>query len=160
LDSIRNAVAGIKGAEISVSQEQNGPPTGKPIDIEISAEDFNLLTSTADKVKRYLDSLQIGGDEELKSDFQADKAEIVTNIDREKANRERISTGQIGRIFRTANYGMEISKYRDENDDYPIQLRVKESQRNNINTLMNLPVTYRDMAMNGAVRQVPLSAIA
>lgn len=160
LDSIRKAVAGIKGAEISVNQEQNGPPTGKPINIEISAEDFNLLTATADRVKRHLDSLQIGGVEELKSDFQADKPEIVINIDREKANREGISTGQIGRMFRTAIYGLEISKFRDENDDYPIQLRVKESQRNNINTLMNLPVTYRDMAMNGAVRQVPLSAIA
>lgn len=160
LDSIRNAVAGIKGAEISVSQEQNGPPTGKPINIEISAEDFDILTSTADRVQRYLDSLQIGGVEELKSDFQSDKPEIVINIDREKANREGISTGQIGRMFRTAIYGFEISKFRDENDDYPIQLRVKESQRNSINTLMNLPVTYRDMAMNGAVRQVPLSAIA
>src|SRR5690606_6583024 len=31
---------------------------------------------------------------------------------------------------------------------------------NDINTLMNLPITYRDMAMGGAVRQVPLSAIA
>src|SRR5690606_8860768 len=160
LDSIRNAVAGIKGAEVSVSQEQNGPPTGKPINIEISAEDFDLLTSTPERGNRYLDPLQTGGVEELKSDFQADKPEIVINIDREKANREGISTGQIGRMFRTAIYGLEISKFRDENDDYPIQLRVKESQRNNINTLMNLPVTYRDMAMNGAVRQVPLSAIA
>src|SRR5690606_33655333 len=160
LDDIRDAVAGIKGAEISVSQEQNGPPTGKPINIEISAEDFNILTSTADRVKRYLDSLHIPGVEELKSDFQSDKPEIVINIDREKANREGISTGQIGRTLRTAIYGFEVSKFRDENDDYPIQLRVKEDQRNNINTLMNLPITYRDMAMGGAVRQVPLSAIA
>ncbi|HEX7014456.1 MAG TPA: efflux RND transporter permease subunit [Cyclobacteriaceae bacterium] len=160
LDKIRHAVAGIKGAEISVTQEQNGPPTGKPINIEISAEDFNILTATADRLKRYLDSLQIGGVEELKSDFQSDKPEIVINIDREKANREGISTGQIGRTLRTAIYGLEVSKFRDENDDYPIQLRVKEDQRNNINTLMNLPITYRDMAMNGAVRQVPLSSIA
>src|SRR5690606_36227431 len=57
-------------------------------------------------------------------------------------------------------YGWEVSKFRDENDDYPIQLRVKEEQRNNINELMNIPITYRDMAMGGAVRQVPLSAIA
>ena len=160
LDSIRKAVTGIRGAELSVSQEQNGPPTGKPINIEISAEDFDILTSTADRVKRYLDSLQVPGVEELKSDFQSDKPEIVINIDREKANREGISTGQIGRIFRTAIYGLEVSKFRDENDDYPIQLRIGERERNNINTLMNLPITYRDMAMNGAVRQVPLSAIA
>jgi multidrug efflux pump len=160
LDKIRQAVQGIKGAEISVSQEQNGPPTGKPINIEISAEDFAILTKSADRLKRYLDSLQIPGVEELKSDFQSDKPEIVIKIDREKANREGISTGQIGRTLRTAIYGWEVSKFRDENDDYPIQLRVKREQRNNINELMNIPITYRDMAMGGAVRQVPLSAIA
>lgn len=160
LDKIREAVKGIKGAEISVDQEQGGPPTGKPINIEVAADDFEVLVSTSTKLKRYLDSLQIPGVEELKSDFQSDKPEIVINIDREKANREGISTGQIGGILRTAIYGLEVSKFRDENDDYPIQLRIKEEHRNDINTLMNLPITYRDMAMGGAVRQVPLSAIA
>jgi multidrug efflux pump subunit AcrB len=104
--------------------------------------------------------LQVPGVEELKSDFQSDKPEIVIKIDREKANREGISTGQIGGILNTAIYGEEVSRFRDENDDYPIELRIKEDQRNDINTLMNLPVTYRDMASGGAVRQVPLSSFA
>ncbi len=160
LDKIREAVKGVKGAEISVDQEQSGPPTGKPVNIEIAADDFEVLVSTADKAKRYLDSLQIPGVEELKSDFESNKPEIVINIDREKANREGISTAQIGGILRTAIYGTEISKFRDANDDYPIQLRIMESQRNDINMLMNLPITFRDMTMGGVVRQVPLSSFA
>ena len=160
LNKIRSAVQGVKGAEISVNQEQGGPPTGKPISIEISADDFDVLVTTANSAKRYLDSLQVPGVEELKSDFESSKPEIVINIDREKANREGISTAQIGGVLRSAIYGMEISKFRDDNDDYPIQLRVKESQRNDINTLLNLPITFRDMTMGGAVRQVPLSALA
>jgi multidrug efflux pump len=160
LDKIRTAVRGIKGAEISVDQEQGGPPTGKPINIEIAADNFDLLVKTANEVKRYLVAQQVPGVEELKSDFQSDKPEIMINIDREKANREGISTAQIGRALGTAVYGFEISRYRDENDDYPIELRVRQDQRNDINALMNLPITYRDMAMGGAVRQVPLSAIA
>ncbi len=160
LDKIRAAVKGVKGAEISVNQEQGGPPTGKPISIEISADRFDVLVSTANSVKRYLDSLQVPGVEELKSDFESSKPEISITIDREKANREGISTGQIGAILNAAIYGMEVSRFRDDNDDYPIQLRVKESQRNDINTLMNLPITFRDMTMGGAVRQVPLSSVA
>ncbi len=160
LSTVREAVKGIKGAEVSVGQEQGGPPTGKPINIEIAADDFDALVATADRAKRYLDSLQVPGVEELKSDFQSDKPEIIINIDREKANREGISTGQIGSILNTAIYGDEISRFRDVNDDYPIELRIKESQRNDINTLMNLPITFRDMAMGGAVRQVPLSSFA
>ena len=160
LEKIRTSVKGVKGAEISVNQEAGGPPTGKPVSIEISADDFDVMVATANRAKKYLDSLQVPGVEELKSDFESSKPEIVINIDREKANREGISTAQIGGVLRAAIFGMEISKFRDDNDDYPIQLRVKESQRNDINTLMNLPITFRDMTMGGAVRQVPLSSLA
>lgn len=160
LDSIRNAVKGIIGAEVTVGQEQGGPPTGKPVNIEFTSDNFDDLVAASVYAKQYLDSLQIPGVEELKSDFQSDKPEIIINIDREKANREGISTAQIGMILRTSIYGVEISKFRDDNDDYPIQLRVADHQRNDINSLMNLPVTFRDMSAGGQVRQVPLSAIA
>lgn len=160
LTKIRESIKNIPGATISVNQEQGGPPTGKAINIEIAADDFDVLVAAADKTKRYLDALQVPGVEDLKSDFQSDKPEITVNIDREKANREGISTGQIGMALRTAIYGAEVSKFRDDNDDYPIQLRIKQDQRNDINTLMNLPITFRDMTMGGAVRQVPMSAIA
>ena len=160
MDKIRQAVKGIKGAEISVNQEQNGPPTGKPINIEIGADDFDLLVASSTRLKRYLDSLQIPGVEELKSDFQSDKPEVKISIDREKANRAGISTNDIGRALFTALYGAEVSRFRDENDDYPIQVRVRSEQRNDLNVLMSLPITYRDMSMGGQVRQVPLSAVA
>jgi len=160
LNEIREAVKGIRGAEISVDQEQGGPPTGKPVNIDIAAENFELLVKTADDVKRYLVANQVGGVEELKSDFQSSKPEILIDIDREKANREGISTRDIGQALGTAVYGAEISRFRDENDDYPIQLRIKENQRNDPNVLINLPITYRDMGSGGVVRQVPLSAIA
>lgn len=145
LNKIREAVKGLKGAEVSVNQEAHGPPTGKPVNIEVAAEKFDDLVATASRVKRYLDSLQVPGVEELKSDFQSDKPEIVVNIDREKANREGISTAQIGMALNTAINGREISKFRDANDDYDITLQVNELQRNDINTLMNLPLTYRDI---------------
>jgi len=160
LDRIREAVKGIRGAEITVDQEQMGPPQGKPVNIEIAADDFTLLVASAEKVKKYLDSVGVAGVEELKSDFQSNKPEIVLNIDREKANREGISTGQIGGLLRTSILGKEITKFRDEEDDFPVQLRLKKEQRTDLNTLLNLPVTFRDMVMGGAVRQVPLSAVA
>ncbi len=160
LTRIREAIKNIPGATISVNQEQGGPPTGKPINIEIAADDFDVLVAAADKTKRYLDSQQIPGVEDLKSDFQNDKPEITIKIDREKANREGIATGTIGLALRNAINGAEISKFRDDNDDYPIQMRIREDQRNDINTLMNMPITFRDMSMGGAVRQVPMSAVA
>lgn len=160
LDKIREATKGIPGAEITVEQEQGGPPTGKPINIEITGDEFDQLSAVSKDIKRYLDSLGIPGIEELKSDLQTNKPEIIVEIDRERANREGISTAVIGKELRDAIFGTEVSKFKDANDDYPIQLRYAFDQRNNVNALMNLKITYRDMNMGGMIRQIPLSSVA
>ncbi|MBP9689880.1 MAG: efflux RND transporter permease subunit, partial [Bacteroidia bacterium] len=160
IDLIRNATKGIPGAEIIVEQERSGPPTGKPIAIEIKGDDINQLTQVSAGLKRYLDSLTIAGVEELKSDVQSSKPELVVVVDRERANREGISTAQIGGELRTAVFGKEVSKFKDANDEYPINLRYKEDQRNSIDAIMNLKITYRDMNAGGQIRQIPLSSVA
>jgi multidrug efflux pump len=160
LEEIRKAVKGIPGAEISVTQEKAGPPTSKPISIEITGDDLDSLVSTSEKLKSYLVAKNIDGVEELKSDFQNNKPEIIFDIDRERANREGISSGQIAMSLRTALFGKEVSKFRDLDEDYEINVRAIESQRNSLEALRNLKITYRDMAMGGMIRQVPVSSFA
>lgn len=160
LDKIREATKDIPGAEIIVDQESSGPPTGKPIAIDIKGDDINQLVTVGKDLKRYLDSLDIPGVEELKSDVQSSKPEIVVEVDRERANREGISTGQIGGELRNAIFGKEVSKYKDANDEYPIMTRYAASQRNSVDALMNLTITFRDMNMGGQIRQIPLSSVA
>jgi multidrug efflux pump subunit AcrB len=161
LDKIREATKGIPGAEIVVDQEKGGPPTGKPIAIDIKGDDINQLVKVSADIKRYLDSIGIAGVEELKSDVQSNKPEIVVEVDRERANREGISTGQIGGQLRNAIFGLDQpSKLKDANDEYPIQIRYRKDQRNNVNALMNLKLTFLDMNMGGQIRQVPLSSVA
>ncbi|MBX9850403.1 MAG: efflux RND transporter permease subunit, partial [Cytophagaceae bacterium] len=159
IDSIRKEVQGIPGAEISVDQERNGPPVGKALNIEISGENYEELVATAKRVKNYLDSLQIPGVEELKSDADVTKPEVVIIIDREKAQREGISTASIGQAIGASVYGVEASKLKIDEDEYPIMVRLSSTQRNNLEQLLNTPVTYMDMAI-GQIRQVPLSSVA
>ncbi len=159
LDKIRQEVKGIPGAEISTDKNRSGPPTGKPVNIEITGENMANLIADASALKNHLDSLQIPGIEDLKSDFQENKPEIAINIDRERANHEGISTGQIATEIRTAVLGKEVSKYKMNEDEYPIQLRYSLETRENINNLINLKITYRDMN-SGLLRQIPLSSIA
>ncbi len=160
LDKIRAAVKGIPGAEITVAQEQGGPPVGKPISIEITGDNLDDLISTSKSLKSFLGTKKIEGVEELRSDLQDNKPQVAFVIDRERANREGISTGQIGGEINMAVLGREVSKYRDVNDEYKIMLRLKDDQRNNVDLLKNLKILYRDMAMNGAIRDVPLNSFA
>jgi multidrug efflux pump len=51
-------------------------------------------------------------------------------------------------------------KFREGNDEYPIQIRFDQNQRNDLNTILSQNITYRDMNMGGMLRSVPLSALA
>ncbi len=158
-EKFRAVLKDIPGADITVGGEQNGPPAGKPINIEITGDNFDDLIATSNNIKRYLDGLNIDGIEELKTDLQANKPEITIDLDRERMNREGVSTFTVGGEIRNAVYGWEVSKFKDGNDDFPIVVRYDEEQRKNIDQLKDLKITYRDM-MTGQVRQIPLSAFA
>jgi multidrug efflux pump len=161
LSELQNLKWNIPGAEITVSPEQSGPPVSKPINIEISGDKFEELVANSIRLKRFLEEKKIQGVAGLKSDFEDNKPEIVFNIDRERANREGISTYTIASEIRSAVYGnYQTSKFRDANDEYPIQIRYAYDQRNNIEALRNLKITFRDMNMGGILRSIPLSSFA
>jgi len=159
MEKIRKSVADIAGAEITVGKTKMGPPTGKPINIEVTSEHMDELVADAYGFRNYLDSLNIPGVEELKTDFEPNSPEIMIDIDRDRAQRAGLSTGQIGMELRTALFGKEISKFKEDEDEYPITLRYTKLTRENINSLINLVITYRDMN-SGQIRTIPLSTVA
>jgi multidrug efflux pump subunit AcrB len=157
LDSIRNVAKGIPGAEISVAQEQGGPPTEPPVNIEIASEDFDALTKTAVLVKNYLDSIQVPGVEELKMDVDLTNPEVSLTVDRQRALIEGVSSSQIGMSLRTALFGREISKIKEGEDEYKIQLRNMEERRKLVD-LLNMNIAFMDMA-TGSYKSVPVSSL-
>ena len=90
LTKIRETVKDIPGAKVVVDQEHGGPPTGKPISIEIYGDDFKTLSNGANELIRYLNNQNISGVEELKSDLVLNKPDAAVRIDRERARREGI----------------------------------------------------------------------
>jgi multidrug efflux pump subunit AcrB len=71
---------------------------------------------------------------------------------------EGVSSGQIGMQIRTALFGREVSKIKDGEDEYKIQLRNEVLQRKNLPDLLNMKITFRDMA-SGQVKHVPIGAL-
>ena len=159
LKKIRDAVQGVPGAKISVTQENSGPPVQKDISIELIGDNLDSLVKTGDRLKSYIAKQNIPGIENLTADVQSDKPTIVFDVDRERANREGISSSQITTNLLTAVLGQKAADFRNtKEDDYQIKVRALQSQRGDIDALKNLKVTYRDLATGGAIRQVPISA--
>ena len=159
LKEIRGQMKGIPGASIEVGQEDAGPPTDPPVNIEISGDNFDEISKVAYDLQNHLDTNRIDGIDNLKMDIDLQNPEITINIDRERALREGLSTAQIGMEIRAAVFGKEASKLKDGEDEYKIQIRYNQLQRNNIGDLMNMRLTFRDMNTMG-IKQVPLNAIA
>lgn len=158
LDSIRSAIKGLPGVEISVAQEQNGPPTQPPVNIEITGENFETLTKTAIALKNYLDTNRVAGVEELKMDIDLSNPEITVKVDRERALIEGVSTSQIGMELRTALFGKEVSKLKEDEEEFKIQLRSSATQRSSLADLMNQTISFRDFN-TGQIKNVPISAV-
>jgi multidrug efflux pump len=160
LTKIRENVKGIPGAKINIEQEQNGPPTGKPINIEINGEDFDSLINISARLKKLVENSEIKGIEQLSSDLVLNKPELEIVVDKEKAQREGVAVGQIATIvYQALNGNRNFSKYRDADDEVPIMVKLSKEYRSKPEDLLNMIIAFRDMT-NGQFRQIPLSSVA
>ncbi|MCH8331570.1 MAG: efflux RND transporter permease subunit, partial [Bacteroidetes bacterium] len=159
MEEVRDLLSNYPGVSITVDKDPAGPPMPKPINIEIVGEEFEVLLTEAEKMKKFLNEKNIDGIEELKLDVQSGSPELIVEIDRKKARRFGVSSQRIAMEMRTALFGKEVSKYKVGKDEYPIQLRLDDKYRYNVEALMNQKVTFRDQS-NGKIVQVPISSLA
>jgi multidrug efflux pump subunit AcrB len=159
LIDIRKLLQDIPGVDIIVDRPANGPPAGSPINIEVAGDDYEQLLTTAENIKQFIKNKNISGIEELKLDVEQGKPELPIIIDRQKARRLNISTGQIGDALRTSLFGKEISTFKDGEDDYPINMRLMDKYRYDKQALINQKITFRNQG-SGKIVQVPISAVA
>jgi multidrug efflux pump subunit AcrB len=158
-EAIRETVQGIPGANVEVAQEDGGPPTDPPVNIEVQGDNFESIAAIASQLYNFLDTNKVDGIENLQPDVDLNNPEITINVDREKAMFEGLSTGQVGMEIRTAVFGKEVSKIKDGEDEFKIQLRYTDLMRNNITDLLNMRITFMDMNTM-QVKSIPLSSVA
>ena len=146
---------GIAGAEITVESQQNGPPTGKPINLEISGQDLRQLDQISQEALSILENNSIYNKlDGLETDLPEPRPQTRINVDREKAAIYGVNTSDVGNTLRQSINGVEASTYRDGNDEYDIIVRLSDKYREDLSTLNNLTI------MGEEGRQIPLSEIA
>ena len=84
---------------------------------------------------------------------------MLVQIDRDMARRLGVSASQIGATIRTALFEKEVSKFKDGEDEYPINLKLADKYRYNVSALMNQRITFRSQS-SGQIMQIPISSVA
>jgi len=145
------------GVELEVSKDEGGPPTGKPVNLEIIGQDFDKLVYLADTIKTYIEMQNIDGIEGLKMNISTQNPEILIHIDRDKAQRYGLSTQMISYTIRQSLFGEEVSDFKVGEDEYPIMVRLKDEYRYDLPVMMNMKIPVFG---DGPPKYIPLSAVA
>ena len=158
LEKLRDQLQGIPGTEIEFTEQQQGPPTGPPVNIEISGPDFDRIVEITQEVKQRLndaaDSGALPGLVDVSDNLNTGRPEVQVAIDRERAAQFGLSTAQIAQTVRAAIQGVEADTYRSGEDEYDITVRLQEADRQSLNSLSNLNIT------NAVGQQIPLTSVA
>ncbi len=156
VEELREYFKQFSGARITVEIQQNGPPRGKPVQVSIAGDDFNISKEHSAKVIKMIEE-KIPGVVDLVDDFSAGMPELQINVNREMAKRFHLSVYQIAIDIRTAIYGGIASKYRVDKDEYDIMIKYPLEKRQSLEDIKNIQLPVRVMNRYDIV---PLSQVA
>ena len=147
------------GVAISVEKDENGPPAGYPINIELEGPDYDALIVAAEKMRNFINTKNIPGIAELKIDVNKGKPAMIVRVDREKAGTLGVAVGQVGMQLRRSLFGEKAGVFKEDGEDYDINVRFKEDLRYNKSALFNQNIIFRDQA-TGRIKEIPVSAVS
>jgi multidrug efflux pump len=143
LADLRGAMQGIPGVDIEVSVPEAGPPTGKAIQIQLSADDPTHLNEVA---KRVADELAKVPDViDISNGLPPPGVDWELKVDRAAAARHGLAPGSVGAVVQLVTGGLKLSDFRPAGSDdaVDIVLRLPEDQRT-ISSLDQLRVETPD----------------
>lgn len=151
LEEIRKRIKDIPGAQITIAVQEEGPPTGAPINIEIAGDNFSVLGRISQEVTKVLEKIPFVQD--IRDDFVSGSPTVSVRVDRQKASLLGLSTEVIGFVLKVAFNGTKVSTYREGDEDFDITVQLSESGRKSTDILRELLIPTN----NGLI---PLSTIA
>ncbi len=153
MQELTHNLHGMPGVKIFIDKDENGPPTGPPINIDISGDEFEQLVQISEDFLRIIKEDNIPGVDELRMNINVSQPEMLINVDRQMARLYELSTQQIAMTFRNALYGFDAGTIKDGEEEYDIFIRLAEPYRNDVSTLMNQKVLIND-------NKIPISSVA
>ena len=144
--------------EISAVKNEDGPPQGSPISIEVSgAMEYNKLIHEASDIKQFLERSGVAGVDKLKLNVEANRPEIPIEVDRDQVRKLNASTMMVGQAIRKALLGQDIAVYNKDEESYDIVVRFDKSSRDNLDALLDQNLIFRNN--KGKLLTIPIRSV-
>jgi multidrug efflux pump len=138
LKEARSRLQNIAGVVIETAKQQEGPPTGKALQLEFASR---FPEKIAPEVERFRSAMnELGGFINVEDDRP--KPSIVWEyvVDRVKAGRGNVAVSDVGQILKLVTNGVKVNEYRPNDSDDEVDIVVR------------FPETYRSLSQMEALR--------
>ncbi|MFT9494103.1 efflux RND transporter permease subunit [Anaerosolibacter sp.] len=122
----REAIKDIPGAKIEVQELEDGPPTGKPIYIELNSENFEDLKLVADDFTGILKSLE--GTRDVESSMEEGSPELQIKVDKKKASYLGLDDMTVALGIRNAVNGLKATTFRNNQDEIDVIIHTSKEK--------------------------------
>ncbi|MGX5840444.1 efflux RND transporter permease subunit [Mesorhizobium sp. ArgA1] len=139
LDELRTVMAGIPGVDVEVRVPEAGPPTGKAIQLRLSAIDPKGLDDQARAVAARIS--KVPGVIDVSDGLPPPGVDWALEVDRAKAAQYGISPTSVGTVVQLVTNGLKLSEYRPAGADDAVDIRLRlPEDRRTLSTLDELRV--------------------
>jgi multidrug efflux pump subunit AcrB len=154
MDDLRRRMSQVPGLmSLSLTRPQQGPPSGKPVEVRVKGEDPAVLERIALQMQDALAAYP--GVVEIDDDLTPGKSELRVNVVQDEASLYGLSVADIASAVRTGFEGVEATKYRGSGDDeINMIVRFEERDRQNLDDLRTMLIA------TSAGGKVPLENVA
>ncbi len=143
LANIRAETAALAGISVETRKPDVGPPTGKPVQVQLAALEPALLAPAAAKVRAQLDGMP--GLRDIEDNRPLPGIEWQIKVDRAQAGRFGADVTAVGNVVQLVTNGIKVGEYRPDDVDEAVDIRVRfPLGERSIHQLDKLRVQTRD----------------
>ncbi len=139
-EEIRQRTSTLAGIQVEVQKMEQGPPVGKPIQIQFSSYNRALLEPAVTQVREFMDTLpEIVDADDTRS---LPGIEWRLTVDRAQAALYGADVSLVGIAVQLVTNGVMVGEYRPEKSDDAVDIRVRyPADQRGVNALNDLRIT-------------------
>jgi len=123
MSMIRDRTESLAGIKVEVQPLEKGPPVGKPIQIEFSSKQRDLLEPAMARVRAYLDTLPELVD--IDDSAALPSIEWRIEVDRQQAALYGVDVSSAGLVVQLVTNGVKVGEYRPDDAEDSVDIRVR-----------------------------------
>jgi len=154
MEELRQKIGQVPGAKIEITAQSmtSMSGSGKPVQVQIRGDDFDILENLADKIKAAVK--KVPGTRDVETSMDKGRPEVNIKVDKNKASYYGLDVAQVAQTVRAAVNGSEATQYKVAGTEVEVMVRLDELSRKTLEDLEGMTL------MTASGTGVPLRNLA